>query len=77
MIEQVLTILKRGGTATIDQLARELDTTPELIAQLIEYLERSGVLKQLASNCHMACHGCYLARDCDQLKTSRIWLITG
>ena len=73
MIERLQLILKRGGAITLDQIARELDTTPEMIAQLIAYLERHGQLKSIGAGCAAACTGCYLARSCDRSDVLRIW----
>lgn len=73
MIEQLLTILKRGGAVTLDQIAREMDTTPEMITQLIGHLEHIGLLKQLGSNCDRVCSGCYLARECQRVRQPLIW----
>ena len=35
MFDQLMSMLKRGGTVTVDQMARELDTSPELVGQMI------------------------------------------
>ncbi len=77
MLERLIAILNRHGTATLDQLACELDTTPEMIAQLIEYLERNDRLKQIGGNCNEPCMGCYLARECQQMRPARIWQSIG
>jgi predicted ArsR family transcriptional regulator len=74
MLERLIAILNRNSPATLDQLACELDTTPEMIAQLIEYLERNDLVKQLGDNCNTQCTGCYLAQECSQLKAGRLWV---
>ncbi len=73
MIEQLLAILKRGGAITLDQIARELNTTPEMIGQLIEHLERISLLKQIGGICNPSCTGCYLAPACHRSEVQRIW----
>ena len=73
MIERLQSILHRGGALTLDQLACELGTTPEMIAQLIDYLQRLGQLKPIGDNCDTACAGCYLARTCDRSAVLRVW----
>ena len=73
MLERLQSILNRGGAITLDQLAGELDTTPEMIAQLIDYLQRLGQLKPIGADCDTACTGCYLARTCDRSAVLRVW----
>ena len=75
MIDKLMSVLNRGGALTIDRMARELDTTPELVTQLIEYLERTGVLKKLDSDCNKVCSGCYLVGVCQPIGQSRIWQV--
>ncbi len=73
MLDQLMLILNRGGAITIDQIAREMNTTPEMITQLIEYLERNGLLQQLGGDCQITCDGCYLAQTCTGSQVRRIW----
>jgi predicted ArsR family transcriptional regulator len=73
MIEHLITILNRGGAITLDQIACELDTTPEMIKQLIAHLERSHLLKQIGDNCQATCNGCYLASACGRSASPHIW----
>lgn len=73
MFDQLLSILKRGGTLTIDQMARELDTTPGMVMAMIDHLSRSGRLKQMDIHCDSACSQCALARDYHCLNHSRLW----
>ncbi len=41
MFDKLMTRLKRGGTVTVDQMARELDTSPEVVGQMIDHLTRA------------------------------------
>jgi DNA-binding Lrp family transcriptional regulator len=75
MLEQLMSILKRGGAASIDQLAVELNTTPQMVTQLVEYLEQAGRLKKIGAGCKQPCSGCYLARECHLIAHGRIWQI--
>lgn len=76
MLEKVAAILKRGGTVTIHQVARELDTTPEMVDQLIEHLTNAGWLRQLGVSCEGACEQCVFARDCQRFGQSRVWQVS-
>ena len=73
MLDELMLILQRGGSISIDQIARELDTTPEMIAQLIDHLARNGRLKQIGGDCNAPCTGCYLAQSCTRSSSERIW----
>jgi Mn-dependent DtxR family transcriptional regulator len=73
MLERLIAILNRNGSATLDQIALELDTTPEMIEQLIAHLERNNLLKQIGDNCQATCSGCYLASACGRSPSQRIW----
>lgn len=73
MIDQLRAMLKRGGTLTLEQIAHELDTTPEMIVQLLDHLERNGLLRQISRDCQATCDGCYLAQACARSAGQRIW----
>jgi len=75
MLDQLMSMLKRGGTLTIDQMARELDTTPGMVTAMIDHLSRSGRLKQMDINCDSACSQCALANDCRHVDRGRVWQI--
>jgi hypothetical protein len=73
MLDKLILLLQRGGSISIDHIARELDTTPEMITQLIEYLARNDRLKQISGDCNVPCTGCYLAQSCTRSSSERIW----
>ncbi len=75
MFDKLNAILERGGTVTIDQLARELDTTPEVAREMLEYLVHSGWLHDLALVCDQPCTECVLARDCTHFNRGRVWQV--
>jgi Mn-dependent DtxR family transcriptional regulator len=74
MVERLLNLLQRGGTITIDQLARELETSPEVVSGMIDHMARQGWLKSLVENCHVACAGCAVARECGRGEKARTWV---
>ncbi len=43
MFDKLMAMLKRGGTVTIDQMARELDTSPEVVSGMIDHMTRAGL----------------------------------
>jgi hypothetical protein len=77
MFNQLLTLLKRGGTVTIDQAARELDTTPEVVSEMIDHMARAGWLRALSVSCNTHCSECLFARDCVRTDNRRVWSTAG
>ena len=75
MLDKLMAVMQRGGTITIDQVARELNTTPEVAAGMLEHLARTGWLRDLTSDCGRACGGCALAGECGPRKRGRVWQV--
>jgi len=65
MLNRLLALLRAGGTHRVSDLARELDTTPELIEVMLEDLGRMGYLKRLGTECVEKCTSCPIARMAD------------
>ena len=76
MLDQLMAMIQRGGALTLEQAARELDTTPEVAAGMLEHLARAGWLRDLASECGRACGGCALARECGSGARGRVWQLS-
>jgi len=77
MFDKLLALLKRGGTMTIDQAARELDTTPEVVSGMIDHMTRAGWLRSMSASCDTRCGECVFARDCTRADSQRIWSTAG
>ncbi len=73
MFDKLMLILKRGGAVTVDQMARELDTSPEMIAGAIDHMERAGWLRQMSVSCDAQCNQCVFVGDCQGPSQSRVW----
>ena len=73
MFAKLMTLLKRGGTVTIDQMARELDTSPEVVSGMIEHMTRQGWLHAMSASCDSRCNACTFARDCVRVKRGQVW----
>jgi DNA-binding Lrp family transcriptional regulator len=76
MFDKLLALLRRGGTVTIDQMARELDTSPEVVSGMIDHLTRQGWLRSMSASCDSACDACLFARDCVRVEQARTWVST-
>jgi hypothetical protein len=77
MFNKLIALLKRGGTVTIDQMARELETSPEVVNGMIDHMTRQGWLRLMSASCDSACSECMFARDCMRVEKAWVWLSTG
>ena len=73
MFERIMSIMKRGGTATVEQMARELNTTPEVVAGAIDQMARAGLLRQMSASCESSCNQCVFAPQCHHYGAGRLW----
>ncbi len=73
MLDKLLLLVKHGGTLTLDQMARELDTTPEVVSGMIDHMTRQGWLRTMSASCDSACSACLFARDCLRADRQRVW----
>jgi hypothetical protein len=73
MLEKLMSMLNRGGTVTVAEMARHLDTTPEVVAGMIDHMTRTGQLHPMNVSCDLACNQCLLVRDCHKPQRSRVW----
>jgi hypothetical protein len=58
MLSRLLGLLRAGGTRRLQDLARELDTTPELVRVMLEDLARMGYVGRLTASCNEKCTAC-------------------
>jgi len=76
MLNQLLELLRAGGTHRIADLARELDTTAPLIEAMLEDLSRMGYLKSVGQSCTERCSSCPVAGLCAAGEGGRMWTLT-
>jgi hypothetical protein len=76
MLNKLLERLRSGGTHRVADLARALETTPELVEVMLEDLVRMGYLKQVGGACGQSCAGCSLAGLCAAGEGGRVWALT-
>ncbi len=76
MFDKLMTLLKRGGAVTIDQMARELRTSPEVVNGMLDHMTRQGWLRVMSASCDSACSACLFARDCARVEKGRVWVST-
>ena len=76
MFNKLMALLRRGGAVTIDQMAHELETTPEVVNGMIDHLVRAGSLRQMSASCETTCSEGMFARDCTRVGQSKVWRFT-
>ena len=76
MLNRLLDLLRSGGTHRVADLARALETTPELVEVMLEDLVRMGYLRQVGGQCGQSCGGCSLAGLCAAGEGGRVWALT-
>lgn len=73
MFDRLMALLRRGGTVTIDQVARELEMSPEVVRGMIDHMTRQGWLNSMTASCDAACDACLFARDCVRVNKAQTW----
>lgn len=77
MLLQMLELLRAGGVKRVEDLARALETTPEMIEAMLEELARMGYLKRVGGECRAdTCPSCPMAGACAAGAGSRLWTLT-
>lgn len=77
MLDELLHLLRGGGTHRVGDLARKLDTTPEMVEFVLEDLERMGYLRRVGGACEGRCSTCPMAGLCAAGSGGQIWTLTG
>lgn len=74
MLERLLAEIRAGGTLEVGALAERLDATPELVAAMLDHLERLGLLRPY-EGCASVCEGCSLRGACaaGEVARMRLW----
>ena len=58
MLDRLIKTLQAGGTYSLNDLARELGTTPALVEMMLESLSGMGYVERGSEGCAGACGGC-------------------
>jgi|GEM_PF-446456 len=77
MLEELLRLIREGGSFDTSVLAKQLDTTPAMVSAMMDHLRRSGLLKVYdPGDC--SCGQCSLSQMCDperkQHEVGHLWL---
>ncbi len=72
MLRELLQIINQDGMINALDLAKRLDTTPDLIEQMLLQLERMGRINSLPTCQTDHCSDCPISKTC-QGKSPRVW----
>lgn len=76
MLREVLRLVVERGTTQGEELARALDTSPELVCLALAELARRDYLQAVAPGCSTACGHCPLGAACLYRRRPRVWTLT-
>lgn len=72
MLKKLLDLMTQEGVIRPADLAKRLDTTPEIIEQAIETLVQRGYLKRVEGCASTGCHSCLADETC---TLPRMWTV--
>lgn len=75
MLNELLRLAAERGTASHEELARALDTSPELVSVMLEELVRRGRLRDVVPDCAKPCERCPLHAACLYRRQPRFWML--
>jgi hypothetical protein len=76
MLTRLLRRVAQGGVHSTVALARELDVSNELLAQMTNDLLRRGYLEPVSGGCRGRCAACPVAGGCSIGGSGAIWALT-
>ena len=76
MLKRLLARLDEGRPWTVAALAKEMDTTSEMVLVALDDLVRRGYLRSVGSSCGGSCSSCATSAGCvkDLSPVSRAWV---
>lgn len=63
-MEELLSLLSDGRSRTIEMLASELGTSSDDVLRKIDFLERSKIIRRVATSYSKKCTGCSHGGNC-------------
>ena len=76
MLRQVLRLAIEQGITCCENLARAMDTSPELVCLALAELARRDYLHAVVPGCSTACEHCPLHAACLHRRHPRVWTLT-
>lgn len=75
-LETLLARLAEGRTHTLGELAAAVGVDDDLLEQMLQDLERAGLIQTVTLACDQGCDHCPEAGLCRLSHGGRIWLLT-
>ena len=72
MLERLLSAIRDGGALETGVLAARLGTSPQLVAAMLDHLQRLGLIGGYAT-CSDGCGGCSLQDACSARPAPHLW----
>lgn len=76
MLEEIIKIVSKSGSNSLQGISKKLNISKELLLQMIKDLERGGYLKLLEVKCSTECEKCPYMGSCAITSFSKIWTLT-
>jgi Mn-dependent DtxR family transcriptional regulator len=77
MLEELLQMIREGGSFDTTVLAKKLNTTPMMVMAMMDHLRRNGLIQNYDPG-QSSCEHCSLAQMCDPEKKQHdighLWL---
>jgi hypothetical protein len=77
MLEELLRLIREGGSFDTGALAKRLNTSPAMVLEMMDHLRRSGLIRTYDPG-QSSCEHCSLIQMCDPDKkkrdTDHMWL---
>lgn len=75
MLFKLLELLSSDRTRSLDDLARTLNTTPEMVIAMLQELERMGYVRKVDLGCNEHCESCAHNAACVRGSTGSVWIV--
>ena len=76
MLRTILRLIAEAGSIRCEELARALDTSPELVRLALADLVRRDYLQAVQSGCSTACERCPISTGCHYRRQPQVWMLT-
>jgi Mn-dependent DtxR family transcriptional regulator len=76
LLFNLLKLMSSDHTRSLDDLARALDTTPEMVTAMLQELERMGYVRKVDLGCNEHCESCPHNAACVRGSTGSVWIVT-
>lgn len=76
MLKELLRMLSYGGTQRLQDLAKELGVSSELLESMMDELVRLGYMQPVDAACAGSCEACCERATCGAGSRGHLWTLT-